>query len=862
MADVKRWIGDYFSNKAEKAEKRSADARRKREEEVSAGTEKDLEAEQKLARRELRRARAAQVAGAVGRGAMYTGMGAAKAIGGTAKAGYGLMTGTAAMGGYIGSKIKEKSMLVDFFFFWAILVHFIDIGTGFSNGEPARIPLHFLTAVLAIFIFGSGSWVQRVLSSFFGVAIAFVAAILIAPITNLLSSLIKFIPSPQIATVISGFVIAPLAPIWVYFVIFQNYKDSFMTRFAKRIWLILVIIAFFTIITEAQLFAAIPGGQIVGEQYQQAADVLQKLWNGILNLPKNTVKFTTDTYQSIKEGVNRQYLIAAGDYYTGTVDRNVKESLGVYIEKVKAADPKYYVGDNVIVYGLLRARTLDVDKPIKIKYNCYKEEGDSKIPSSTTSSIFSVESFDVFDLECGFKNLKEGTHSIKLTAEFEDFPTYGYVKAYFMDRQRLRDLLREEIDPLERFGITDKKPQAVYTNGPVMLGMGTTSEIVRVDTSTSQTDLDEYDPYGLETSGEPAVRPRLGITLDNNWKGEVIGIKEIYLQIPKQMSIEGIDDCGPKYNVRQVGNKEFSTEVEKDDNYNTYKLERILGSPASAVEESKTPTTILCTLNIGNTQELLGDTPVAIKYFRAKVNYKYRVTEQISVMVNRLPSGYTTSGSPTDAGLGGITSLDSLQRAIKYASVNNVGTFTPQKKCYCGEKCLDYANYIYTAATSENIDPLLVLAIMIQESECIEGRIGGLSSYGLMQVNTGSADGCLPIWKEDAAANVACGVKILKEKYNLFLSSSALCEVDADCTHKFKTCSGTPCCNGQECRAICQKPACMFEFTGGGKSVFYNYEQAPIRAYNGWGPTAPDKEYVERVVGIRADLFANSVIIS
>ena len=122
--------------------------------------------------------------------------------------------------------------------------------------------------------------------------------------------------------------------------------------------------------------------------------------------------------------------------------------------------------------------------------------------------------------------MKVGTNTITSFANF-NFDTLAYLKTYFMDRERLRAMTRENLDPFDEFGIKDKKPVAIYTNGPVAIDMSTTTPLIGI-------------------SDLSLTYPRLNINLVNRpgWEGRINQIKEFIILLPKGITItDTMEDC-------------------------------------------------------------------------------------------------------------------------------------------------------------------------------------------------------------------------------------------------------------------------------------------------------------------------------
>jgi tetratricopeptide (TPR) repeat protein len=123
-------------------------------------------------------------------------------------------------------------------------------------------------------------------------------------------------------------------------------------------------------------------------------------------------------------------------------------------------------------------------------------------------------------------------------------------------------------------------------------------------------------------------------------------------------------------------------------------------------------------------------------------------------------------------GVGGTDiSFSDLASLMEYLRSHTVDT----RLCRCGDNCDDYAKWIIKYSEEYNVDPVLTLAVMLQESSCDANICGSDGCTGLMQTTPGTAkDICGVNDIEDlvgvknAEENIECGVKILKAKYESF----------------------------------------------------------------------------------------------
>jgi hypothetical protein len=238
---------------------------------------------------------------------------------------------------------------------------------------------------------------------------------------------------------------------------------------------------------------------------------------------------------------------------TGKVEENEYEPLGVYLENVQSADPKYYEDEEVIVWGTVKARTLD--DPINIQVGCYIEKGRAeKDKEKVLASVDPEKKFPVFALEekdfaCTFNEgiLKDGSNTVKAFAEF-NFETLAYLKAYFINRERQRAMIREGQDIFEEFDIQDREPVAVYTNGPATIEMGTTNPLVGV-------------------SEDYTVHPALDIGIKNkeDWEGKINQLKELVLFLPNGVNLESCNKNFLRYSLGDKGDNCNNPACEGDD---------------------------------------------------------------------------------------------------------------------------------------------------------------------------------------------------------------------------------------------------------------------------------------------------------
>ncbi|MCD4760204.1 transglycosylase SLT domain-containing protein [archaeon] len=141
------------------------------------------------------------------------------------------------------------------------------------------------------------------------------------------------------------------------------------------------------------------------------------------------------------------------------------------------------------------------------------------------------------------------------------------------------------------------------------------------------------------------------------------------------------------------------------------------------------------------------------------------------------------------------------------------------------ENCNKYLPLITKYADQNQIDYLLLLAVMIRESNCVADACGPDGCTGLMQIEPKTAEYLCGVsnvenlhGSANAEANIECGAKVLRDKYNTFKDG------------------GTPV--GADCKTETEE-----------KYKAYREWEAALRGYNGWSCLEIyNTDYVENVI--------------
>lgn len=464
-------------------------------------------------------------------------------------------------------------------------------------------------------------------------------------------------------------------PIWFYFTAFYSFRVK-TTTFTKVVVFLVIAVNIFAL---AQGYYQVRGAveTDIGEEVTQAESFLDKAKE----------RFEQEIGR-VKRKVQQQMEFATGGYYEGQVEENENIPLGVYFEDTKASVTEFYEDEPVEVWGDLLVRTLDRDTPVTVNVGCEYEEEHMPANSVMPKEGFTIYTMEEEVIECRFDAgaIPKGTRKIRLTADF-NFKTMAYLKSYMMDKETLRSMRKDEIDVFDYYGIRDKNPIAIFTNGPVKIGMETNDP-----------------PMGLYENSTPY----LGITIENQWSGNIKNINEMIVQIPRGM--EFFKNCDEKFDV--------VTEGVTDPNYNVYALndrgKRYFKMPI----EKERYRSLRCLMQIKDKNRVLGDVPLTTKYFRTTISYDYELEQDVSVNIKQVPRlEYYV--------IGGTCSMGNNYELISEKIGESVSVLKNCKQ-YLG----NFSRYRNMVPNKNDIDLLMVLSVAQKESEC-----RALDAGGIMQID-------------------------------------------------------------------------------------------------------------------------------
>ncbi len=449
------------------------------------------------------------------------------------------------------------------------------------------------------------------------------------------------------------------------------------------------------------------------------------IWDKAMDGFTETGAAIAGTYRRIGDVWKLRQKQITSSYYIGQVDENEQEKIGVYLEEITPSKKEFYQDEPITIFALLQAKTLE--DVINVDVSCYPTKSEE-----LQGYIYPDKTFEIFDLgeeeiDCSFDEYKfpVGGNKVTVAASF-NFETIGYLKRYFTDRESYNAALRDGTDILSKYQITDKNPVARYTNGPVRLGIGPEAAVIGI-------------------SPDYEIKPRLGVTLDANtlWDGKLNKIHEIIFIIPASMEFdletctdtniqpytqEQCVDSHRTYNTKTYRDCEDAGYVdsclaeectEEFDGYNTYYLDTSRNT--HLYEDIEDFVTYSCRLNIIDYQELLGNTPIATRYFYIKARYDYQVEEETTIKVIESDTPYETT-------------------------THTAKTYHSNEEMLADIYNLYYAAEPYSVKTWSNfynLDPNLIMAIIAAGSNNDPNEVQDFSplgeTKGLMQITTDTA---------------------------------------------------------------------------------------------------------------------------
>jgi hypothetical protein len=411
-----------------------------------------------------------------------------------------------------------------------------------------------------------------------------------------------------------GAIIGKLAVFFPLF-IFYIYRKGQLNRLLTAYFLLWLFGALFMHLDAIETYANQQGIEITYNPVLTYEYLLNWTWETLKNLFQ--LVFVRPIERISREGLEA-LAAAKGDYYTGQVDQAAQKRLGVYLENFRPSEAAFYENIPVTAYATMKAETLDI--PLDITITCAAAPQTVAIGASAEPvpasrivprNTFTVLTSDQYDIDCVWEKglLRKGMHQLKMRAEF-DFTTRAYLKSYMMDRERLREYRRLNVDPLA--DVPDRTPVATYTSGPVRIGMGLGAQ-----------------PIALGQQGE--TLPPWGVTIQNAWEGSILQITGLTFLVPEGIRISDASTIGAvETTCGALPPEEQPACDETLVNVYTLAPEALASDPTYM---NLTIKNIRMYLKVENPDKVLGKTPIAVQNFKVSIRYRYALERGTLVSV-------------------------------------------------------------------------------------------------------------------------------------------------------------------------------------------------------------------------------------
>lgn len=337
------------------------------------------------------------------------------------------------------------------------------------------------------------------------------------------------------ANVAFTLIVLVCSQLWLWF-LWVAYADD-IGKFWKGLFTVYVILLFLILIysypafwTQLQKTELSGNGNFgLNDQmtalFEKARDTFVTLFTGVQT-----------TSQQLSNASQQQMAFATGGYITSQVDKKATVPNEIKLENLQATQPSIRDTEQLTVYAALNTKTLETEAGNAF-IDCHASTdgtgrkpivsfpADTMLPST---GIVPLRPFDSVDISCGwdagrFKGTGTRTALINMSATF-DFTTDGYVKTYWIDREKITQMRLAKQDPYKQLSITDATLTTTFTPGPIKFGIG-------LGVGGSQETLKTID------RSSPSMEMLLALDLKALWPGALKSLNAVVLQVPKGVRI-------------------------------------------------------------------------------------------------------------------------------------------------------------------------------------------------------------------------------------------------------------------------------------------------------------------------------------
>lgn len=496
-----------------------------------------------------------------------------------------------------------------FFVLAALLIHFYDAVSPTSPTNFALTADHrmFMFVFYALLAFWASFFYYR--TRFTTKSIEYFTISLVAFLLPYLRLIPYFDSLPFVANNFT--IMLLLFPIWFYYIVFNERVGSPIRNLGIILFTITILIFFIILIMNVTLpeFATPGGGLNLGESWNYFTDNVKESW---MRLKEGVLDSGIISIPDWRRKLNETFNPSAAFYAAQVEDNEGNTRLGVFIENVRPLHEVFFEGSPIVLLGTIKAETF-LPGGVRIWPDCRLEgyprnyQGlidEDDIPIDVNLKLYRNTRCTV----PWHRNMTNATSfTAYLTATF-DFETWSYVEYTFVSRKTIENYYYQDQDINDALHIP-RYTEAVYTAGPVMLGLSANEQPISIDLEASTADR--------------IIEQRLGWTYSSSWpQGELLKVYEVELIVPEPFRLERCEPANPRNVEYNAANRtrtyRFAGEILENPRYDyrTVTCELEVSSLADARS----------ILQFG---EKVPVTMVAI------TRYKYKIEEQAGVRVDK-----------------------------------------------------------------------------------------------------------------------------------------------------------------------------------------------------------------------------------
>lgn len=400
-----------------------------------------------------------------------------------------------------------------------------------------------------------------------------------------------------------------ISPAWMIYLGFWQGEKAKYTNFIGMIyffiWATFAFIWFFPQIQamsmqlDYRMISPVIAMDFVKDKFVEG---VQNFWN-----------YTKKQYNLFWKQITGQIEYAVNPFRSRTDEMN-KKKIGVYLENLKPIPTSTFLeGMPVSVRGRIKAEV--IENEISLSINCKSGDLEGELyPDKNKWQI--VKKFDE-RIDCSFENLPQGSHTIEMSADVENFKTLSYLRSFFINEDTLFQLRRQGKDPFKVYNLKSSDFVTIRSPGPMEVAMDLGSP-----------------PIGVKL-GEK-VQLILSVGISNLWEGELKKIKQVYLIIPKGFEVIGITGLKSNKVVEKIKCNELPKEdVELCDDQieNAYEITQ---SALETLPKVLKNSAVVFSIKLqGNAENILQKQPYTNKYFNVVVVYDYTLKKKTTVFVKK-----------------------------------------------------------------------------------------------------------------------------------------------------------------------------------------------------------------------------------